>query len=135
VEDELHKEMVRTVLDELRKRGFTNLRANFESMTPPDQVFGFVPDFTFSKNDSQGTFVVFEVETCSTLMSEDTAKKLKVFFERVRAVGGEFHLAVPKMCDGSSGRALADQQLEKLQIKADLVWTVNGSLRHRVMKR
>jgi hypothetical protein len=88
-----------------------------------------------SKNEPRGKFVVFEVETCSTLMSEDTAKKLKVFFERVRAVGGEFHLAVPKMCDGDSGRALADQQLEKLQIKADLVWTVNGSLRHRVMKR
>lgn len=63
VEDELHREMVKTVLDELRKRGFTDLRAKSENMTPPEQVFGFVPDFTFNKNDPKETFVVFEVET------------------------------------------------------------------------
>jgi hypothetical protein len=134
MEDELHREMVKTVLDELRKRGFVNLRANLENMTPPEGILEFVPDFTFNKNDPEGKFVVFEVETCSSMISEDTARKWKAFFERARAVGGEFHLAVPKMCDGNSGRALADQQLEKLQIKADVVWAVNGSLRHRIPK-
>lgn len=68
-------------------------------------------------------------------MSEHTAKKWKAFFEKARAMGGEFHLAVPKICAGNSGRALAEQQLERLQIKADLVWTVNGSLWHKVSKR
>jgi hypothetical protein len=135
LEDELHKEMVRTVLDELRKRGFVNLRANFENMTPPEGILEFVPDFTSNKNDAEGRFVVFEVETCSSMISEDSARKWKAFFERARAVGGEFHLAVPKMCDANSGRALAGQQLGKLQIKADVVWAVNGSLRHRISKR
>jgi len=134
LEDELHKEMVKTVLDELKKRGFSNLRANFEDMTPPERILEFVPDCTFEKSDPEGKFVVFEVETCSSMISEDSARKWKVFFERARAVGGEFHLAVPKMCNGNSGRALVDQQLGKLQIKADVVWAVNGSLQHRIPK-
>jgi hypothetical protein len=135
MEDELHREMVKTVLDELKKRGFANLRANFENMTMPERILEFVPDFTFNKSDPEGKFVVFEVETCGSLMSEDSARKWKAFFDRARVVGGEFHLAVPKMCDGSLGRALADQQLAKLQIKADVVWAVNGSLQHRILKR
>lgn len=126
--------MVRTVIAELRNRKFTNIKANLEKMTLPEQISGFLPDFTFSKGDAHETFVIFEVETCSSLTSADTAKKWKAFFEKARVSGGEFHLAVPKMCGNTSGRALTDQQFEKLQIKADLVWTVNGSLQHRVMK-
>lgn len=134
MENELHKEMVRTVIAELRNRKFTNIRANLENMTPPEQISGFLPDFTFNKNDPQQTFVVFEVETCNSLTGENTAKKWKAFFEKARVAGGEFHLAVPKMCGNTSGRALTDQQFDRLQIKADLVWIVNGSLQHRVMK-
>jgi hypothetical protein len=134
-EDELHREMVMTVFDELKKRGFVNLRANFENVTPPERILEFVPDFTFNKNDPEGKFVVFEVETCSSMIGEDTGRKWKAFFEKAKAVGGEFHLAVPKMCGGNSGRALADEQLGKMQIKADLVWAVNGSLQHRILKR
>lgn len=135
MEDELHIEMVRTALDELRKRGFANLKANFGNMPQPERILEFMPDCTFNKNDPEGRFVVFEVETCSSLLSEDTERKWKAFFERARAVGGEFHLAVPKMCNGNSGRSLTDQQLGKLQIKADVVWAVNGSLQHRISKR
>jgi hypothetical protein len=38
-----------------------------------------------SKNEPRGKFVLFKVETCDKMMSEDTAKKLRAFFERARA--------------------------------------------------
>jgi len=128
-EDEVHSEMMKTCLNELKKRGFINLRAVFENMTRPEQINEYIPDFTFKKNDKPSIFVIFEVETCSSMMGKDADKKWKAFYERAKASGGEFHLAVPKFCNGDSGRALANRRLQELSIEADLVWAVNGSLR------
>ncbi len=134
VEDEVHNEMMKTCLNELKKRGFTDLRATFENMTRPEQINDYTPDFTFSKNGKQRIFVIFEVETCSSIMSKHTERKLKTFYQQAKATGGEFHLAVPKFCNGSSGRTLADQKLGELNIKADVIWTVNGALRHKTTR-
>ena len=129
VEDEVHNEMMKTCLNELKKRGFINLKAVFENMPQPEQIDDYMPDFTFNKKDKPSIFVIFEVETCSSIMSKDTDKKWKIFYERAKASDGEFHLAVPKFCNGDSGRILANQKLQELNIEADLVWAVNGSLR------
>lgn len=134
VEDEVHNEMMKTCINELKKLGFTNLRATFENMTRPEQISGYVPDFTFNKNNKQGISVIFEVETCSTIMHEHIEKKWKTFYQQAKATGGEFHLAVPKFCNGDSGRTLADQKLGELNIKADVIWAVNGTLRHRTTR-
>ena len=123
--------MMKTCLNELKKRGFINLRAVFENMTRPEQIDEYIPDFTFNKNDKPSIFVIFEVETCSSMMSENADKKWKAFYGQARATGGEFHLAVPKFCNGDLGRTLADRKLQELGIEADLVWAVNGSLRYK----
>ena len=120
---------MKTCLNELKKRGFADLRANFENMPRPEQIDEYIPDFTFNKNDKPSIFVIFGVETCSSMMSENADKKWKTFYGQARATSGEFHLAVPKFCNGDSGRALANRRLQELSIEADLVWAVNGSLR------
>ena len=126
---------MKTCLNELKKRGFTNLRATFENMTRPEQINDYTPDFTFNKNDKQRIFVIFEVETCSSITSKNTEKKWKAFYQQAKATGdGEFHLAVPKFCNGNSGRTLANQKLGELNIKADTIWAVNGALRHRTTR-
>ncbi len=129
VEDEVHNEMMKTCMSELRKRGFINLKAVFENMPQPEQIDEYMPDFTFNKKDKPSLFVIFEVEPCSSIMSKDADKKWRAFYERAKASGGEFHLAVPKFCNGDSGRTLANRKLQELGIEADLIWAVNGSLR------
>ncbi len=131
VDDEVHKEMMKTCLNELKKLGFTDLRANFENMARPEQISGYVPDFTFNKNNKQEISVIFEVETCSTIMYEHIEKKWKTFYQQANATGGEFHLAVPKFCNSGSGRTLTNQRLVELNIRADVIWAVNGTLRHK----
>lgn len=122
--------MIKIILKELPKLGFTNIRTNSEEQNQSEQITGHMPDVTFNKNDGQRTFVILAVETCSAIAQEETGHRWGAFYEEARRISGEFHLAVPKFCNGDSGRALANQKLEELHIKADAIWVVNGSLRY-----
>ena len=129
-DEEVHREMMKTVLNEFTKQGFTNLRANFENMTLPETIGNYMPDLTCNRKDKQQEFVILEVETCNTITQEQSEEKWRLFHEKARRMTGEFHLAVPRFCNGDSGRTLTNQRLEQAGIRADCVWAVNGSLKH-----
>jgi len=134
VDEEVHREMMRTVLNEFTKQGFTNIRASVENMTAPEKIGDYTPDLTCNRKDKQKEFVILEVETCNTVTQEQSEEKWRVFREKSKEMKGEFHLAVPKFCNGNSGRVLANQRLECARIRADYVWAVNGSLQHIAMR-
>ena len=134
VDEDVHKEMMKTVLNEFRKQGFTNIKANVENMTTPEKVDDHTPDLTCNRNDKQQEFIILEVETCNTITLEQSKEKWRAFYRKSKDMKGEFHLAVPKFCNGSSGRTLANQRLEQLQLKANCVWAVNGDLQHIAMR-
>lgn len=110
------------------------MRASFENMTVPDKIGDYTPDLTCNRKDKQQEFVILEVETCNSIGHEQSEEKWRTFFEKSKELAGEFHLAVPKFCNGNSGRTLANQRLERARIKAECVWAVNGSLKHITMR-
>ena len=128
VDKKVHREMMKTVLKEFPKQGFTNMRANVENMTAPEEINGYAPDLTCNREDMQQGLVILEVETCNTMTQEHSEEKWRAFHEKAKKVTGEFHLAVPKFCNGNSGRTLASQRLERVRIKVDRLWVVNGGL-------
>jgi len=133
-DEEVHREMMKTVLKEFTKQGFTNMRANVENMTAPEKIGGYAPDLTCNRKDMQRGFVILEVETCNTMTQVQSEEKWRAFCEKSKEMTGEFHLAVPKFCNGNSGRTLANQRLERARIKVDYVWAVNGSLQQIAMR-
>ena len=127
-ESEKHEKMVRMVLNHFKDQGYTNLKADLENETLPDQIGDYVPDLTCCKNDEKKTLIFVEAETCGTISHEHTEGQWKTFYRKSREVNGEFHLAVPRVCNGDSGQALAKQRLDELNINAHKVWGVNHSL-------
>jgi hypothetical protein len=134
VDKEVHREMMKTVLKEFTKQGFTNMRANVENMTAPEKIGDYAPDLTCRREDMQQGFVILEVETCNTMTQEQSEEKWRAFCEKAKKMIGEFHLAVPKFCNGNSGRTLASQRLERVRIKVDRLWVVNGGLQAIAMR-
>ena len=127
-ESEKHKKMVRMMLNHFKDQGYSNLKADRENETLPDQIGDHVPDLTCCKNDEKRILIIVEAETCDTMSHEHTEDQWKAFYRKSREVNGEFHLAVPRVCNGDSGQALANQRLDELNIKAHKVWRVNHSL-------
>ena len=122
-ESEEHKSLVRMMLNYFRNQGYTNLRADLENETSPEQIGDHIPDLTCNKNDFGRTFMILEAETCSTISDEHTESQWRTFYRKARQVEGEFHLVVPRICGDDSGRDLANQRLRELGITADTVWT------------
>lgn len=127
-DEEVHAEMMKIILRDFAKRGFTNMRANFEGMPMPEKIDKFTPDITCNRNDSHQVSLILEVETYETITQPQSEHKWKKFYEKSRRIDGEFHLAVPKFCNGNSGRAFTSQKLEEFGIKAGYIWEVNGYL-------
>ena len=127
-ENEKHEKMVRMMLDHFKGQGYTNLKADLENETLPDRIGDYLPDLTCCKKDEKKTPIFVEAETCGTISHEHTEGQWKAFYRKSREVNGEFHLVVPKACNGDSGQALASQRLDELSIKAQEVWKVNHSL-------
>lgn len=69
-ESEKHKRIVRITLNHFKDLGYTNLKADLETETLPDQIGDHVPDLTCNKNDEQSTPIFLEAETCSTISHE-----------------------------------------------------------------
>jgi len=127
-ESEKHEKIIRMMLNHFKDQGYTNLKADLENETLPDQIGDYVPDLTCCKNNEKKTPIFVEAETCDTISHEHTKGQWKAFYKKSREVNGEFHLAVPRVCNGGSGQALAKQRLDELNIKAQEVWKVNHSL-------
>jgi hypothetical protein len=127
-ESEKHEKIIRMMLNHFKDKGYTNLKADLENETLPDQIGDYVPDLTCYKNNEKKTPIFVEAETCGTISHEHTKGQWKAFYRKSREVNGEFHLAVPRVCNCDSGQALAKQRLDELNIKAHEVWMVNHSL-------
>ena len=127
-ESEKHEKMIRMMLNHFKDQGYTNLKADLKNETLPDRIGDYVPDLTCHKNDEKKTPIFVEAETCDTILDEHTEGQWIAFYKRSREVNGEFHLAVPKVCNSDSGQALANQRLDELNIEAQEVWKVNHSL-------
>lgn len=117
-----HKSLVRMMLNYFRNQGYTNLKADLEGETSPEQIDDHIPDLTCNKNDLERTFIVLEAETCGTIFDEHTEAQWKTFYRKAREVEGEFHLVVPRACNDDSGRTLARQRLTQLGITAHTIW-------------
>jgi len=121
-ESEEHKRLVKMMLNHFKSKGYTNLKADLEGETPPNQIYGHIPDLTCNKNDAKGTFIILEAETCDTIFDEHTEDQWKTFYRKAREVGGEFHIVVPRTCNGESAFDLVEKRLKELGIRADSIW-------------
>jgi hypothetical protein len=54
-ETEKHEKIIRMVLNHFKDQGYTNLKADLENETLPDQIGDYVPDLTCYKNDEKKT--------------------------------------------------------------------------------
>ena len=133
-EDEVKREMIKVILQEFPKQGFTDIKTDSGEQMRLGKEEEYTPDVTFKRNDEHRTLVIMAVETCSALAEERTGRKWRVFHEEAKRVSGQFHLAVPRFCNGNSGRDVANRRLEELHLEADAIWAINGSLRYFAMR-
>jgi hypothetical protein len=100
-------------------QGYRNIRADIPGLVTPNVIFGtkrnHVPDLTADKN---GTTVILEAETSSTIPDDHTASQWSLFSDAAKKAGGEFHVVVPK-----GYRSTAEQRLADVGIMADNIWT------------
>jgi hypothetical protein len=83
-DEEVHREMMKIVLNDFTKRGFTNLKANSDGMTMPEKIGNYMPDLTCNRKDKLQEFVILEVETCNTLVQEQSVEKWRLFHEKAK---------------------------------------------------
>ncbi|MEM8488916.1 MAG: hypothetical protein AAF564_25450 [Bacteroidota bacterium] len=124
VESDEHMALIAMMFTHFQNLGYRNIKADLDGYDRPDFVTDYaenryIPDLTCNKNDSYGTFIALEAETCSTINSNHTAGQWRAFAN----AQGEFHLAVPTMCGTESGRSKAQRRLNELRITADAIWT------------
>jgi hypothetical protein len=117
-----HNRLINMMANHFRKLEYTDIKADITGYTRPDEIYGHVPDLTCRKNDVTRTLIILEAETCDTIFHEHTDGQWKTFFNEASRKKGEFHLIVPKTCDGRSGRQMANERLNQLGISAT-VWT------------
>ncbi len=122
-ESKEHRDLIEMMASHFKKQGYTYIRADLLGYTKPDSVtdaYGnkYIPDLTCDKNGFGGTRIILEAETCGTINDSHTADQWRAFYN----AQGEFHVVVPKLCGGQSGRDKARARLQELGISADVVW-------------
>jgi hypothetical protein len=85
--------------------GYTGMRADLKGYSEPQLIWwtgreqdAYRPDLTCLKNDAKRTQIILEAETCETIGIEHTRQQWRLFSARAKAIGGEFHVVVPKFC-------------------------------------
>jgi hypothetical protein len=118
-ESKEHQDLINMMVRHFASQGYRNIRADVPGMVTPDVILGtkqnHVPDLTADKN---GTGIILEAETASTISGDHTASQWSLFSDAAKKAGGEFHVVVPRGYRSSAGQRLAD-----LSLKADEIWT------------
>jgi hypothetical protein len=119
-----HANLIKMMLNYFTQNGYSNIKADLQGYTASELVLdgrgnNFLPDLTCNKNDAVKTRIILEAETCSTISDSHTADQWRAF---ARATG-EFHIVVPKTCNGQSGRTKAQDRLRGIGITAEQIWT------------
>ena len=122
-----HEGLIRMMARHFQNQGFTDIRADLAGFVQPDVITGggqsHRPDLTCRRNGVGGAQVILEAETASTIFDDHTASQWTLFSRAARQRGGEFHVAVPKLINGRSGRDVAKDRARQLGITLDQVWT------------
>ena len=120
-ESKEHQDLINMMARYFATQGYRNIKADVLGMVTPDVILGtkrnHVPDLTADKN---GTGIILETETASTISDDHTASQWSLFSDAAKKAGGEFHVVVPK-----GYRSTAEQRLTDLGIRADNIWTSN----------
>jgi hypothetical protein len=118
-ESKEHQDLINMMARHFASQTYRNIRADIPGMVTPEVIRGtkqnHIPDLTADKN---GTGIILEAETASTISGEHTASQWSLFSDAAKKAGGEFHVVVPKGYRSSAERRLAD-----LGLKADNIWT------------
>ena len=114
-----HQDLINMMARYFATQGYRNIKADLPEMTSPDIIYGtkrnHIPDLTANKN---GTMVILEAETSSTISDDHTASQWSLFSDAAKKAGGEFYIVIPK-----GYRNYAEQRLAELCIGADSIWT------------
>lgn len=110
------------MIDYFRKQGYKDIKADLEGYIRPDEIYGHRPDLTCRTKGFKRIFILLEAETRGTIFDPHTEAQWRAFYNQADQKRGEFHVVVPRICDGQPGRELANQRLRELNISAYLVW-------------
>jgi len=85
--------------------GYLGILADLKGYNEPGLIWwtgrqqdAYRPDLICTKNDSVGTQIILEAETCESIGTEHTRRQWTLFSARAKQIGGEFHVVVPKLC-------------------------------------
>ena len=118
---EEHDRLIRMMANHFASLGYTEIKAHVSGYNRPDEIYGHFPDVACRKNDVKRTPIILEAETCDTIFHEHTDGQWKTFYNEAKRSDGEFHIIVPKTCNGRLGTEMANQKLQQLGISAT-VW-------------
>lgn len=112
-ESQEHQDLVSMMIRHFEKEGYRKINADIPGMTKPATIYGternHIPDRTAMKN---GTFIILEAETSSTIFDDHTISQWSLFVDAARNGGGESHVVVP---EGSV--SVAEQRTARLGIR------------------
>lgn len=118
-ESQEHQNLISMMVRHFENEGYREIKADIPGRTKPAIIYGternHIPDLTAKKN---GTFVILEAETSSTIFDDHTISQWSLFADAVRNAGGEFHVVVPK-----GSRSATEQRTANLGIRVDTIWT------------
>jgi hypothetical protein len=94
-----HMLMIRSLVLDLKKKGYKNIKADLNGLSKPEGVEGhnwdeeeFIPDVTGDGSEHN----VFEVETADTIYDDHTGEQWKTFADYAEKRNGRFWVVVPK---------------------------------------
>jgi hypothetical protein len=126
-ESQEHANLIRLMVNHFQRVGCWDIRADLPGYAQPEVIRGTIqdhlPDVTCRRNDGRGTFIILEAETGSTVSDGHTASQWTLFADAAHQQGGEFHVVVPKLINGTAGSAVAQQRARQLGIVLHEAWT------------
>jgi len=99
-ESKEHRDLITMMINYYQSNGYTNIKADLDGCSQPDQINGHIPDATVMKNNIQ---TILEAESCSTVdepnMSLDELVRLvaQALYDTMKIdgdVGGQIKLAI-----------------------------------------
>ncbi|TEB08606.1 hypothetical protein Psch_02172 [Pelotomaculum schinkii] len=86
-----HNNMVRYIANDLVSKGYGVLADHINwPKGSPGKINGYIPDLTVTNTDS---FIIFEIETCSTYSDDHTREQLTAFDKK-----GGTYIIIPSAC-------------------------------------
>lgn len=119
---DMHREMVRTLVEDLQKRGFQAIAAQEEENFPePDNYLQmstqnwYRPDVQARSSDDNRLFI-YEVETEESLDDPQTRGKIEALAHAALKANGRFYLVVPEVLRDGAQRVLRDMHVERGEV-------------------